>query len=51
MAAAAHYRQAGKLDPHFTIDGFLPTLHYADEADLQHLIEGLKSAEAAAAED
>lgn len=48
MAAAAHYREAGKLDPQFTIENFLPTLHYANEADLQHLIEGLKIAAAAA---
>jgi adenylate cyclase len=49
-AAAAHYGQIGKLDPHFTIGSFLPTLHYANDADLQHVIEGLKIAESAYAQ-
>ena len=49
-AAAAHYGQIAKLDPEFTIDTFVATLHYANEADLQHVIEGVKIAQAAAAE-
>jgi adenylate cyclase len=49
-AAAAHYGQIAKLDPEFTIDGFVPTLHYANDADLQHVIEGVKTAQAASAE-
>jgi adenylate cyclase len=46
-AAAAHHGQIRKLDPQFTIDGFIATLHYASEADLQHVVEGLRIAEAA----
>jgi adenylate cyclase len=40
-AAAAHVVHVKKLDPDFTIDGLLGTLHYANEADAQHVSEGL----------
>ena len=44
---AAHYAQIEKVDPEFTIDAFVATLHYANDADLQHLVDGLKTPEAA----
>ncbi len=47
-AAGAHQAQIEKLDPEFTIDAFVATLHYADEADLQRLVDGLKPPDAAA---
>jgi adenylate cyclase len=40
-AAAAHFVLIKKLDPNFTTDGLLRTLHYANEADAQHVSEGL----------
>lgn len=46
-AAAAHYAKIGKFDPEFTIDTLVATLHYANDADLQHLVDGLKTAESA----
>ena len=46
-AAAAHYAQITKLDLGFTIHTLIATLHYANNADLQHLVDGLKTAEAA----
>ncbi|MFK0691399.1 adenylate/guanylate cyclase domain-containing protein [Mesorhizobium sp. IMUNJ 23033] len=46
-AAAAHYAKIGKLDSEFTIDTLVATLHYANNADLQHLVDGLKTAESA----
>ncbi len=46
-AASAHYAQISKVDPEFTIDTFVATLHYANDADLQHLVDGLKTAESA----
>jgi adenylate cyclase len=49
-AAAAHYAQISKLDSEFTIDTLVATLHYANDADLQHLVDGLKPAEAAQVE-
>lgn len=49
-AAAAHYSQMTKLDPGLTIDGLFATLHYANDADLEQLREGLAIAEAAHAE-
>jgi hypothetical protein len=39
-----------RVDPDLTIDGFLATLHYGNEADSGHLREGLAIAEAAQAE-
>ncbi len=45
-AAAAHYAQIRKLDPEFTIDTLIATLHYTNDADLQHLVDGLKPAQA-----
>ncbi|WP_259782538.1 adenylate/guanylate cyclase domain-containing protein [Aestuariispira ectoiniformans] len=44
--AAAHFTQAAQVDPEFTVDAFLDAMHYANEADLQHLREGLTKAEA-----
>lgn len=44
--AAAHFTQAAQVDPEFTVDAFLDAMHYANEADLQHLREGLAKAEA-----
>ena len=49
-AAAAHFARIGKLDPEFTIEKLVATLHYANDADLQHLVDGLKPAEAAQVE-
>ncbi len=46
-AAAAHYAQMSKLDSEFTIDTLVATLHYANDSDIQHLVDGLKTAEAA----
>jgi adenylate cyclase len=46
-AAAAHYAKISKLDSEFTIDTLVATLHYANDADLQHLVDGLKTAESA----
>ena len=46
-AAAAHYAKVSKFDPEFTIDALVATLHYANDADLQHLVDGLKTAESA----
>ncbi len=49
-AAAAHFARIGKLDPEFTIEKLIATLHYANDVDLQHLVDGLKPAEAAQVE-
>jgi adenylate cyclase len=49
MAAAAHLERAIRLNPDFTIDSFLATMHYGEDKDLQHLREGLTKAEASAA--
>lgn len=49
MAAATHLDRALSLDPEFTIEGFLKTMHYAEEQDLDHLREGLVKAQSAAA--
>jgi adenylate cyclase len=46
-AAAAHYAEISKFDSEFTIDTLVATLHYANDADLQHLVDGLKTAESA----
>ncbi len=40
-AAAAHVARIRARDPGFDLDGFLATMHYADDADLEHLREGL----------
>ena len=40
-AAAAHVARIRAIDPQFDLENFLGTMHYADEADLQHLREGL----------
>jgi adenylate cyclase len=42
-AACAHHAQIAKADPQFTIEAFVATLHYASDADLQHLVDGLKA--------
>ncbi len=47
-AAAAHIARIGELDPAFDVEAFLATQHYAKEADLQHLREGLSKAAIAA---
>lgn len=49
MAAAAHLDRAIRLNPDFTIETFLGTMHYAEESDLQHLRDGLAKAQEAAA--
>lgn len=46
-AASAHLAQIDKVDPEFTIDALVSTLHYENEADLHHLVDGLKSPDAA----
>ncbi len=46
-AAAAHYARMAKLAPDLTAEAFLATLHYAREDDLEHVREGLATAEAA----
>jgi len=45
-AAAAHMNKVRTLAPEFDIDDFLSTQHYAREADVQHIREGLARAEA-----
>jgi adenylate cyclase len=43
-AAGAHVARLKELDPDFDVEAFLATMHYADEADLEHLREGLTKA-------
>ena len=43
-AAAAHVDRIRALDPQFALTPFLGTMHYANDADLQHLREGLEKA-------
>ena len=43
-AAAAHTARIRALEPEFDIEAFLGTLHYANEADLQHFLEGWSKA-------
>jgi adenylate cyclase len=43
-AAAAHAREVLNLQPSFSIDAYLRTLHYRREADRQHHREGLDKA-------
>jgi adenylate cyclase len=43
-AASAHVTRLRQLDPELSLETFLATTHYANEADLQHLREGLEKA-------
>ena len=43
-AAAAHVARIDALDPEFDLETHLATLHYKDDADLQHHREGLLKA-------
>jgi adenylate cyclase len=43
-AAAAHATRLSQMEPGFEPDAFLATMHYAQEADRQHLMEGLTKA-------
>jgi adenylate cyclase len=43
-AAAAHTARIRALEPEFDLETFLGTMHYANEADLQHYREGLLKA-------
>ncbi|WIM10218.1 adenylate/guanylate cyclase domain-containing protein [Enhydrobacter sp.] len=43
-AAAAHVARVRELDPELDLPKFLATMHYADNADLAHLREGLVKA-------
>ena len=43
-AAAAHVARIRELEPEFNLEEFLATMHYANEADIQHLREGLSKA-------
>ncbi len=47
-AAGAHSARIRALDPNFGVESFLRTMHYADDADLAHLREGLALAGVAA---
>ncbi|WP_353644577.1 adenylate/guanylate cyclase domain-containing protein [Mesorhizobium sp. WSM2239] len=44
IAAAAHLAKIRTLDPQFDLESFVATLHYAQEADVQHVREGLLKA-------
>ncbi|WOS65599.1 adenylate/guanylate cyclase domain-containing protein [Sinorhizobium fredii] len=44
IASAAHMKKVKALAPDFSIVSFLATLHYAQEADVQHIREGLVKA-------
>ena len=48
-AAEAHVARIRALDPAFDLETFLGTMHYAEEADLAHLRDGLVKAGIAAA--
>ncbi len=43
-AAAAHVARIHALDPDFDLETYLATLHYKDDADLQHHRDGLLKA-------
>lgn len=43
-AASAHLSRLRELDPQLDLQKFLATMHYANEADLQHLADGLVKA-------
>lgn len=40
-ASSAHVMRLRQLDPELDLEKFLATMHYANDADLQHLREGL----------
>lgn len=44
IAANAHMEKVRALAPQFSIEGFLGTLHYAQESDTEHMREGLVKA-------
>jgi adenylate cyclase len=44
IAAAAHVGKIRTLDPQFDLDSFIATLHFAQEADVQHVRGGLLKA-------
>jgi len=44
VAASAHVARIYKLEPDFDLETYLSTLHYRDEADLQHHREGVVKA-------
>ena len=41
-AASAHGARIREIDPNFSYDTFVPTLHYARPEDTEHLIDGLE---------
>ena len=43
-AAGAHVERIRSIDPDFTLDDFIATLHYARDEDIAHLREGLLKA-------
>jgi adenylate cyclase len=43
-AAAAHVARIRALEPEFNLEDYLATLHYKEDADLQHHREGLEKA-------
>ena len=43
-ASSAHVMRVRQLDPELDLEKFLATMHYANDADLQHLREGLVKA-------
>jgi adenylate cyclase len=43
-ASSAHVTRLRQLDPELDLEKFLATMHYANDADLQHLREGLVKA-------
>lgn len=43
-ASSAHVMRLRQLDPELDLEKFLATMHYANDADLQHLREGLVKA-------
>ena len=43
-AGAAHVARIRALEPGFDLEAYLATMHYKDDADLQHLREGLLKA-------
>jgi adenylate cyclase len=43
-SASLHLRRACELNPDFTVENFLSTMHFANESDHEHLREGLAKA-------
>ena len=43
-AGSAHVARIHALEPEFDLESYLATLHYKDDADLQHHREGLLKA-------